>query len=88
MHVPVHTLLVATIRHKFASPWKGEEGTVYVKMDFLSSMGLGGEFQTAVGSEIEKATSERLVSPDWALNMEICDEVRDVACNLLGVPKW
>lgn len=44
-------------------------------MDFLSSMGLGGEFQTAVGSSVERATSENLVATDWGLNMEICDEV-------------
>lgn len=48
-------------------------------MDFSSllptSLGLGGEFQTRVGGAIERATSENLVSPDWAANMQICDEV-------------
>lgn len=48
-------------------------------MDFASmlpsSLGLGGEFLTPVGREIEQATSENLVSPNWSLNMQICDEV-------------
>lgn len=48
-------------------------------MDFgsiTSALGLGGEFNTPVGALIEKATSESLVNTDWALNMQICDEVR------------
>lgn len=49
------------------------------QMDFASmlpsSLGLGGEFLTPVGKEVEQATSESLVSPDWGLNMQICDEV-------------
>lgn len=48
-------------------------------MDFgsiTSALGLGGEFNTPVGALIERATSESLVNTDWALNMQICDEVR------------
>eukprot|EP00904_Undaria_pinnatifida_P013217 jgi/Undpi1/9025/HiC_scaffold_26.g11485.m1 len=47
-------------------------------MDFASilpNLGLGGEFLSPVGKEIEQATSESLVNPDWALNMQICDEI-------------
>ncbi|CAM9860638.1 unnamed protein product, partial [Hapterophycus canaliculatus] len=36
---------------------------------------LGGEFNTPVGRLIETATSESLVTTDWGLNMQICDEV-------------
>lgn len=35
-----------------------------------------GEFSTPVGGLIEQATSESLVNTDWALNLQICDEVR------------
>lgn len=48
-------------------------------MDFASilpNLGLGGEFLSPVGKEIEQATSESLVNPDWGLNMQICDQVR------------
>lgn len=34
-----------------------------------------GEFSTPVGALIEQATSESLVNTDWALNLQICDEV-------------
>ena len=34
-----------------------------------------GEFSTQVGALIEQATSESLISTDWALNLQICDEV-------------
>ena len=34
-----------------------------------------GEFSTPVGGLIEQATSESLVNTDWALNLQICDEV-------------
>ncbi|CAM9711501.1 unnamed protein product [Pylaiella littoralis] len=47
-------------------------------MDFgsiTSALGLGGEFNTPVGALIERATSESLVNTDWALNMQICDEI-------------
>lgn len=50
-----------------------------IRMDFASilpNLGLGGEFLSPVGKEIEQATSESLVNPDWALNMQICDQVR------------
>ncbi|CAM9576659.1 unnamed protein product, partial [Scytosiphon promiscuus] len=35
----------------------------------------GGEFNTPVGRLIETATSESLVTTDWGLNMQICDEI-------------
>ncbi|CAN0572894.1 unnamed protein product, partial [Ectocarpus sp. 12 AP-2014] len=45
-------------------------------MDFLANIGIPGtEFTTGIGSLIEKATSESLVNTDWALNMQICDEI-------------
>lgn len=34
-----------------------------------------GEFSTPIGGLIEQATSESLVNTDWALNLQICDEV-------------
>lgn len=52
-------------------------------MDFgsiTSALGLGGEFSTPVGALIEKGTSESLANTDWALNMQICDEVGMWAC--------
>lgn len=41
----------------------------------LPNLGLGGEFLTPVGKQVEQATSESLVNADWGLNMQICDEV-------------
>lgn len=46
-------------------------------MDFTSMLpaGLGFEFMTPVGKLIEAATSENLVSANWGMNLQICDEV-------------
>lgn len=37
------------------------------------------ELRTPIGILVRDATSKTLSSPDWALNLEICDRV----CNLI-----
>ncbi len=48
-----------------------------------------GEFSTPVGALIEQATSESLINTDWALNLQICDEVScSCWCILVWYSSW
>jgi len=36
-----------------------------------------GDLSTPVGKQIEQATSELLIGPDWSLNMDVCDMIKN-----------